>query len=206
MNFSFLLGAALVGYLLGSVSFSLLLARQKGLDLREIGSGNLGASNAARALGARGGQIVFLLDLLKGLLPTLFFAASEGLEPAVAAAAGAWAGHVFPIWHGFRGGKGVATLAGGFFVLHPYAFVLAGLLFVAVRKKTKMMSAASIAFVLALVPLVKLLPTTLNGPWIFYWASVASVLTLWTHRTNMGRILRGQERKIAEGEELVNEL
>ncbi len=189
---------ALTGYLLGSVSFSLLLARRKGLNLREIGSGNLGATNASRALGPRAGIQVFLLDMLKGGLPTLFFAASSGLDSAIAAAAGAWLGHVFPLWHGFRGGKGVATLAGGFFILHPYAFLGAGFLFVGVRKRTKMMSAASIAFVLALVPLVWLLPTALNGPWILNWAIVAAVLTLWTHRSNLGRILRGQERKIGE--------
>ncbi|MCH2113130.1 MAG: glycerol-3-phosphate acyltransferase, partial [Planctomycetes bacterium] len=118
--------AGLLGYLLGSISFALLLAKQRGVDLRGFGSGNLGATNATRALGRGRGLLVYFLDALKGGGPTWFVLhmGAEGTlawEAATCAAAGAWLGHVFPLYHGFKGGKGVATLSGGFLVLDPVA-------------------------------------------------------------------------------------
>ena len=116
------------------MSFSLLFAKLKGVDLRSVGSGNPGATNAARAMGKRVGLAVYLLDMLKGLLPVLIANWLWGVEASVVAGASAYAGHIFPFWNGFRGGKGVATLSGAFLALAPLVFLAAGLSWILVKK------------------------------------------------------------------------
>ena len=109
--------AVAVSYLLGSISFGLVLARLRGVDLRSTGSGNVGATNAARAMGKRWGVLVMLLDALKAVVPLLIGASVFAQDPArdtilAAMAIAAFLGHLYPIFHGFAGGKGVATAAG----------------------------------------------------------------------------------------------
>jgi glycerol-3-phosphate acyltransferase PlsY len=122
MNTTYLL-SLVSGYLIGSVSFALLLAKLQGIDLREVGSGNLGATNAGRALGKKYGVLVYLLDMLKGALPVLaaklFFAADINI--AVLVGMSAYLGHIWPLYLGFKGGKGVATTAGVLAVVSPMA-------------------------------------------------------------------------------------
>ena len=126
-------GFLLVAYLLAAIPTGLLVARARGVDLREVGSGNIGATNAVRALGARWGLLVFVLDVLKAYVPVRWAAFALGAdEPGaspwvVGAAVAAVAGHVFPVYLRFRGGKGVACALGVTFALDP-PLALAGLL------------------------------------------------------------------------------
>ena len=115
----------IVAYLIGSVPFALLLARRWGAaDLRRIGSGNLGAANVLRASGVKAGLLVALLDITKGAV-SVMLAERFGGNAAAPAAAGlaAIVGHIYPVWLRFRGGKGVATACGVFWVLAPFAIL-----------------------------------------------------------------------------------
>jgi len=206
---------SIVAYLLGSISFALLLTRAKGIDLRSIGSGNLGATNAGRALGKSGAVAVYLLDAFKGfILPYLClhwekFSANEQLEfteewiwfAASVAGAAAWAGHVWPIWHKFKGGKGVATLSGAFLAINPIAILLAALVLFVVAKKSKVMAFGSIALGVALPIWVWVLDREIwHGPRqpVMVFALGAAVLTFWTHRSNLHRILKGEENHLGD--------
>src|SRR5688500_11562142 len=116
--------AAVVGsYLAGSIPFGLVVARARGVDIRAVGSKNIGATNVARALGKKLGALVLFLDALKGLLPTLVARHALHLDDNLVALVGLAAilGHVFPVWLRFRGGKGVATALGVFAALTPVA-------------------------------------------------------------------------------------
>ena len=116
-------------FLLGSIPFGVLLARRRGVDLKKVGSGNIGATNAARALGKKAGGVVLLLDTLKAFVPTLLAARwlAPG-RPELAAATGfaAFVGHIYSPWLRFRGGKGVACALGAFLALAPLATAVAG--------------------------------------------------------------------------------
>lgn len=129
------LGLAIVtaAYLLGSVSFGLVIARQKRVDLRRMGSGNVGATNVGRVLGKATGRTVLVLDALKGAVPALVAVLVFGATDPWTAATGTAAvvGHLWPIWHGLRGGKGAATGLGVMLAVVPPAGVLAGLVYVA---------------------------------------------------------------------------
>ena len=113
MNTTYIL-SAVSGYLMGSISFALLLAKLKGINLCEVGSGNLGATNAGRALGKKLGVVVYWLDMLKGAVPALAakLVFADDINVAVLAGAGAYLGHILPLYFKFSGGKGVATLSG----------------------------------------------------------------------------------------------
>lgn len=138
---------AVLANLLGSVSFAILIGRHYGVDLREEGSGNPGATNAGRVLGKRIGRVILALDLAKGALPAGAAWALFGLtSPWTAIVGGAAAfGHCFPIWHRLRGGKGVATSAGVLLVLVPVAGAAALAGYVALKKATRRASVGSLA-------------------------------------------------------------
>lgn len=144
-----MLGPALTlgSYLVGSISFGLLIAKSRGVDLREVGSGNVGATNAGRALGKGTGRAVLALDAAKGMVPALIARMALGPDDPWTAAVGTAAvlGHCFPIWHGLRGGKGAATAAGVFLVLVPPAGVASAVTYFAVKKATGRASAGTIA-------------------------------------------------------------
>src|SRR5262245_21125245 len=154
----------LTAYLIGAIPFGYLIGRVRGVNLFEAGSGNIGATNAARVLGARAGALVFLLDFLKGAVPVAVIvpvarALASGAETAlgppdvlrVGAAALAFLGHLYPVYLGFRGGKGVATGAGTVFVLAPGPAALAVLTWVVVLFVSRIVSLASMAAVTMLV-------------------------------------------------------
>lgn len=192
MSWGHLALASGAGYALGSVSFALLLARARGIDLRQVGSGNLGATNAGRALGRKSGIFVYLLDALKGFLPTWLAIRWTGSpEVAVAAGAGAFLGHLYPIWHGFRGGKGVATLSGALLALAPLVLAAAGLSFIAGVLLTRIMAVGSLAFGLALGPAAFVLRAP--AP-VALFAALGGVALIFTHRANIRRLLRGEEK------------
>lgn len=181
-----------VGYLMGSISFGLILAQRAGVDLREIGSGNVGATNVGRALGPKAERIVMALDALKGLIPTAFaawqFGGASPTSGAVAIAA--VVGHIWPVFHGFRGGKGVATSVGVLLPLAPVASAAGLALFVAVRITTKKVSAASLAgAALALCTTWWMDGLSTAG----ITALVLVALIIMRHTDNIRRLLRGEE-------------
>ncbi|TAH34557.1 MAG: glycerol-3-phosphate 1-O-acyltransferase [Planctomycetota bacterium] len=189
--------AALTGYLLGSVSFAWLLARVRGVDLRAAGSGNLGATNAGRVLGRGLGLLVFLLDAGKGALAAWLgcHAWTDGAwEAGAAAGGGALLGHVWPVFMGFRGGKGVATLIGSMTVLAPAALALAGAAMLVPVVLTRYMSLGSLVFALALPVAVWILARERTP--VLIVAAAACPLLWYTHRTNIARLLRGEERRL----------
>jgi acyl phosphate:glycerol-3-phosphate acyltransferase len=185
----------IAGYLLGSIPFALLMARRWGLaDLRQIGSGNLGAANVMRASGVKAGVLVALLDMLKGAVSVVL---AERLSPNAAAPAvaglAAIVGHIYPIWLRFRGGKGVATACGVFSVLTPLAVPPALAVFVASVWMTKYISLGSVLASIALPPLAYALGGQVPA---VAAALVASAIIVFRHRTNVARLRAGTERRV----------
>ncbi len=182
----------LASYALGSISFGLILAARRGVDLRAVGSGNVGATNAGRALGRRAGRIVLLLDALKGLAPTLVAALVAGLDSPWTAAAGLAAvlGHCWPIWHGFRGGKGAATAAGAMLVLAWPAGLAAILSYLAAKRVSRKVSVGSLTG-----SLVGALVAMALGPLrAAAWGALAIAIVVWArHTDNLARLRRGEE-------------
>jgi glycerol-3-phosphate acyltransferase PlsY len=186
----------LLGYLLGSIPFAVIVARTGGAgDLRTIGSGNPGATNVARLMGPAAGVLVALLDIGKGALSVLA-ARQLSSDPAAPAVAGLAAiiGHVYPVWAGFRGGKGVATAAGVFAVLSPLALVPAVIVFALVAAATRYVSAASVAASLSLLPAEYLLERERS---IVVIAVLTAVVIVVRHRENLARIRAGSEPRFA---------
>jgi glycerol-3-phosphate acyltransferase PlsY len=199
---SALLGPLLVvlGFLAGSVPFGFVIARLfLGVDVREVGSGNIGATNVARAGGKGVGVVVLLLDVAKAVLPMLAARALLRGEPSgeilvVAVGLAAFLGHLFTPWLGFRGGKGVATGLGVFLVLSPPA-ALAGLVVFAVAYGATRMSSVGSLSGTAACAAVTFLAAGPSSPTA--WAGlVLAALIFLRHRENIRRILRGEERKM----------
>jgi glycerol-3-phosphate acyltransferase PlsY len=185
----------LAAYLIGSVPFALLLARHwGGRDLRLIGSGNLGAANVVRASGVRAGVLVAILDILKGAV-SVVLAERLSTNAAAPAAAGlaAVVGHVYPVWLRFRGGKGVATACGAFSVLTPLAMPPSLAIFAAAVWATRYVSLGSVAASIALPAIAY--ATAAPAPAVGA-ACCASVLILFRHRTNLGRLRMGTEPRL----------
>lgn len=203
-----LLVKALLGYLAGSVVGSLVLGPLKGVDIRQLGSGNAGGTNALRTQGAAFALGVVLIDVLKVVLPLLFLTGARlPLVPAAPAvdrdlvavviAAGAVVGHVYPLWFGFRGGKGMATLVGAYAVLDPPTFaivVVAWLLVVALAGYVglaTMLAAAAAPVWLAL--------SVRTGEPLFAFALAMAVFIAFTHRSNIARMRAGAENRLWRG-------
>ena len=194
-----LLGVLLTaaGYLSGSVPYGLVLPLVlKGVDVRTIGSGNIGATNAARAGGRAMGVAVFVLDVVKAVLPILLAQAVLTGPSAsfwvMTTAIAAFAGHVFPVWLGFRGGKGVATGFGIFVVLAPWA-ALAGLASWVVAYLTVRISSVGSLAGTAVCAAGAFLTHGPGSP--IAWAGLAvAAMIFWRRQENIGRLLRGEER------------
>jgi acyl phosphate:glycerol-3-phosphate acyltransferase len=186
---------AAFSYLLGSIPFGLILVRVfRGLDVRQTGSGNIGATNVARSSPALG-ILTLVLDALKGITAvglTRFFLPGQTLLTSVAALS-AVIGHMFPVWLKFRGGKGVATGLGSFALLAPKSVFVAVGVFVAVIFLFRHVSLASIVAV-ALFPLLAwLLRDYGDAPQILIVMAMASLLIVAKHHQNIGRLLAGTE-------------
>jgi glycerol-3-phosphate acyltransferase PlsY len=185
----------LLAYLIGSVPFAFLLARCWGVsDLHRVGSGNIGASNVFRACGLKAGVLVAVLDAGKGFVSVLLAERLTGTD-AVAAAAGLAAiiGHVYPVWLRFRGGKGVATACGVFFVLTPLAIPPALAVFVAGVWLTRYVSIGAMLGSIALPPLAYLTGSSTPG---VATALAAATLIVFRHRSNLDRVRLGTERRL----------
>ena len=201
-------------YLLGAIPFGYLIGRARGVDLFKAGSGNIGATNAARVLGSRFGALVFLLDFLKGAVPVALIVPlareiAPGAETAlgapnvlrVAAAGLAFLGHLYPVFLGFRGGKGIATGAGTMFVLVPGPAAVALLAWVVVLLASRFVSLASLvaATILVITRLVAI-PAPFDSeslPITLYLLAGAAMVFV-KHRGNISRLIRGNENRIGD--------
>jgi glycerol-3-phosphate acyltransferase PlsY len=187
-----LLGA----YLLGSIPFSYLVARQKGVDVRRVGSGNVGATNVMRSVSVAAGLLAFLLDAGKGTVAVLLARLVEPTGP-LPTLAGVLAvlGHMYPVWLRFRGGKGVATGAGAFLPLVPMATVSALVAFGLALAVTRYVSLSSIIGTTTLAVLA-----FFSGapPVVSRAAAGMAVLITWKHRDNLKRIAHGSERRLGK--------
>lgn len=194
---SLLLGFCFViGYLSGSVPYGLLLGKMAGIgDIRHAGSGNIGATNALRVGGKKLGLLTLLLDALKGIVPVLI-AGQIHMDYALAAAIGAFLGHLFPVWLGFRGGKGVAVALGILLALSWPVGVLLMAIWLAVAVTTRFSSAAALA-AFGLSPLVAFLVT--QDVKLTAVTTFIAVIIWLKHHENIRRLLAGTESKINLG-------
>lgn len=186
------LACLLGGYLLGSIPFGLLITRAAGLgDVRRIGSGNIGATNVLRT-GKKGlAALTLLLDALKGTLAVVI-AGRFGLEAALLAGLGAFLGHLFPVWLGLKGGKGVATYLGVLVALSWQGAVMFAAAWLATAFLTRYSSLGALVAAVA-VPLALLL---LGQTQIAALFVIMSVIVFFKHRANISRLLAGTETKI----------
>jgi len=193
----------IIAYLLGSIPFGYLIVRKKlGDDIRQSGSGGTGATNVSRRAGKTVGVITLVLDALKGSLAVLI---AKGLSPDVewviaAAAIAVILGHMFPVWLGFHGGKGVATGVGVFSILAPIAVLCAAVIFVSLVSLTRYVSLGSIVAA-ATTPLFVWLQSVFVEPVadlrpLLIAAIVGAVLIVFAHRGNIARLARGTEARI----------
>ena len=184
----------LFGYLAGSVPFAFLLARRAGIDVRVAGSGNVGAANVLRTTAAWRAVVVMALDVGKGAAAVLVVhLVAGGASVAALAGVAAIVGHIYPVWLGFHGGKGVAVAAGVFSVLSPIATGIAASLFLVTVWATRYVSLGSITATVALPP-------------VAWWAGApqsvvaaaagTGALIVFRHRTNIRRLRSGTERRM----------
>lgn len=200
MTIALLLAAA---YLLGAIPTSFLVGKLRGIDLRQHGSGNLGATNTFRVLGWKAALPVFIFDIFKGWLPAFLFPVIDGTPSplwALAYGAAAIVGHVFSIYVGFKGGKGVATSAGVLIALAPLAMLAGLVVWTALVFGTGYVSLGSIVAAI-IVPFAVFLS---RGTGAVLWLSIGlAVFVIFAHRANIRRLLRGEEsrfrRKVKAG-------
>jgi glycerol-3-phosphate acyltransferase PlsY len=184
-----------LAYLVGSVPFAFLFARRMGhLDLRLVGSGNVGATNVFRVAGSSAGLLTVLFDIAKGAA-VVVAAQRLGAGQGICASAGvaAVAGHIYPVWLGFRGGKGVASACGAFAVLVPPALLLAAAVFAAVAGLSRTVALGSMAAAVCLGPLAYVVGAPVP---IVRAAFVAGCLVLVNHRSNLIRMAGGADRHL----------
>ena len=188
-----LLTAAVLGYLLGSIPFGLLLARLAGLgDIRQIGSGNIGATNVLRTGSRSAAALTLLLDLAKGFAAVVI-AAGWGEDAVLLAAGGAIIGHMFPVWLGFRGGKGVATALGLVMALAWPVALAAALVWLAATLLFRYSSLASLVAAVVGAALAPFLADPMTATTI---AGIALLIIL-RHHANIRRLLAGTESRIS---------
>jgi acyl phosphate:glycerol-3-phosphate acyltransferase len=185
--------AAVLGYLLGSIPFGLLLTRLAGLgDIRRIGSGNIGATNVLRTGSKTAAALTLLLDLAKGWAAVII-ARSWGEDAALVAAICVIIGHMFPVWLGFRGGKGVATALGVLIALAWPVALGAALVWLAIAL---LLRYASLAALVAAVAAAVFSPFVVNAPTAAVIAGIALLIIL-RHHANIRRLIAGSESRIS---------
>jgi glycerol-3-phosphate acyltransferase PlsY len=202
-----------IGYLMGSIPFGVLIGRRSaGVDVRQYGSGKMGATNVLRTAGRKAAALVACLDVLKGVLAVVFAGLIVGrdylvvgdlglgmLVAQVLAALAAVVGHIWPVFLKFRGGRGVATFMGGLIALCPPAAIFGGEIMILGAGLTRFASLGSIAGAVGTYTI--LLPLTImNGFPIEYlvYALIGTILLIVVHRDNIARLLAGKERRLGE--------
>ncbi|HEX2747104.1 MAG TPA: glycerol-3-phosphate 1-O-acyltransferase PlsY [Verrucomicrobiales bacterium] len=201
--------ATLAAYVIGATPFGYFAGRMRGIDIREHGSGNIGATNVFRVLGRRVGIPVFILDMLKGFLPVIItrsVLAERGIPydwAEIGAAVGAVLGHNFTFWLHFRGGKGIATSAGGLLALLPIPLAAALSAWLILFYSTRYVAVASIAASI-MVPTATIVMYLLNAgipkvpqlPLVGF-SLLIGLLAVWRHRSNIRRLMNGTENRFA---------
>ena len=188
--------AVVAAYLVGSIPFAQLLSRRRGIDLRRVGSGNVGATNVLRTLGVRPAVVARMLDAVKGTIAVLVAQRlTNGVAAPVMAGVASMIGHVYPVWLRFRGGKGVATAAGAFAVLTPVAVAAAMGVFLLTVALTRFISVGSMAAALTLAgwAIASDAPAVVG-----IGAAIGAALVLVGHRANVLRLVAGTERRIGQ--------
>ncbi len=186
--------AIVAAYLVGAIPVGVILSRIHGKDPRNVGSGNIGATNVMRTAGKTTGLITLAGDIVKGLVPTLL-ASWYFPEPSVAASVGfaAFLGHLFPVYLKFRGGKGVATAMGVFLVLSPLSIGIGAVVFVLVLLVTRFVSLGSLVGTVCIPITMIFLPS----PREYLFLSLATaILVFIKHKENIARLISGRENKI----------
>jgi glycerol-3-phosphate acyltransferase PlsY len=201
---------AIGAYLLGSIPFGFLVARARGVDIRSAGSGNIGATNAMRVLGKPAGIAVLLLDAAKGyaavaFLPLLLLKVlpPSSTEPVMLPLlAGIWAvlGHNYTCWLKFKGGKGIATTAGVYLALAPWALLVALVVFLLAVAVTRYVSVGSIAAAIALPAAVWIMMP--GNPCLGLVTTALGVLAIYKHKTNIQRLRAGTENRLGSKSEV----
>ena len=203
-----LLTVALVSYLIGSIPSGYIAGRIAGVDIRKVGSGNIGATNVTRALGKKHGYPVFAADFSKGLV-SVFIASRIALRLdtvestallEIVAAVCCVLGNAFPVWLGFRGGKGVAVSAGLLFGMMPWAGLIAILVWIATFYLTRYVSLASIIAALTMpLTVLALLHLKRMTEWSFLYVSIClTAFVILRHRSNISRLFRGTEERFSK--------
>ena len=190
-----------LSYLIGATPTSYWIGRAvHGLDLREHGSGNLGATNALRVLGWKSAVPVVVVDIAKGWVPAALFPALVGVSFPWSFAFGLAAilGHMFSFWVRFKGGKGMATGAGTFLALAPAAVGAGFVIWLGITLATGYVSLGSIIVAAALPPLIAFTPHE-GGMTLVWLAAALAVFIIWKHRSNIGRLRRGEENRMGRG-------
>jgi glycerol-3-phosphate acyltransferase PlsY len=199
---------ALLAYLLGSIPAGYIAGRIAGVDVRKVGSGNIGATNVTRVLGKRFGYPVFIVDFAKGLAAVtlgVMIAKAAQSTPQFVDLCGAIAaissviGHSYPIWLGFKGGKGVATSLGSLFGLNWVAAAVACVVWISVFQLTRYVSLSSIAAALALPVTIATMVflKQLQTPILLYFGVLLAAIIVLRHRSNLSRLLKGTEPRFA---------
>lgn len=199
------IAAVVIAYLFGSIPTSVWWGRAlHGVDVREHGSKNAGATNTFRVLGWRSGVPVLLIDIAKGFIPVRILPNLSPLQPdspewmwlRVALVIAAVVGHLYPVFSGFRGGKGVATSLGGILAVHPGAAAICIAVFVLVFFISRYVSLGSLCAALAFPLAVALIYQETSAVKVGF-AIVLCLLVFFTHRQNIGRLLRGEESRMS---------
>ncbi len=190
--------ALIAAYLVGSIDFAVVVARMHGVDIHRVGSGNPGASNVLRTLGKVPAAMVFLGDTLKGVVAAAMGMVASGVaDPqihwAFAAGFAAVLGHCYPIFHKFKGGKGVATAGGVLLFTLPVVAVIDVTLWALMAKLTKTASISSLIVIAVTVPLALWQGI---GSSALIWLLLTIALIVWRHKANIQRMVRGDEQKV----------
>lgn len=200
MSNFWIITTAMVGYLLGSLPFGYLVAKARGVDIFKEGSGNPGATNVKRVLGPKAGNTVLVLDLLKGSLATgwpllPFVETTHQQVLGIVGVIAAVLGHSFSIFTRFKGGKGVATAAGGLLVLMPVACLVAGSTWIVTFYASRYVSLASIFGAIAVIVAAWLVPYHVSLSVI---ATVIGAFVIVRHYENIGRLIKGTENRFVK--------
>jgi acyl phosphate:glycerol-3-phosphate acyltransferase len=193
----------LMGYVIGATPFGLIVAKLKGIDIRQHGSGNIGATNVLRTLGKPIGITVLVLDILKGMIPVaISMWLTDNTVIHVATAIATILGHNYTFWLKFKGGKGIATTAGAMVFLIPIPSLFSIASWILFYKITRYVSVGSIAAALA-IPICALIQAVATGKWdwpILAFCLVVCLLAIWKHRGNIRRLIKGEESRFQKKE------
>lgn len=181
-------------YLLGGINMALVVSRSRGVDIRQVGSGNPGASNVLRAVGKGPAAAVYLVDLAKGFLPAVVGSLAWSPTIGTVAGLGAVIGHCYPIQHRFRGGKGVATAGGVMLAVAPLVMVAMVIVYGVTLAFSRVSALGSLAAAVVSIP--ALLLTGQPGPTVA-WFALMMLLIVFRHRSNLARLRSGTENRLA---------